>query len=342
MNLPTFPTSKTDPFFSIIILFWNNEQYIRKCLTSLLNQTWKDFEIIFIDNGSDQPLSFDINIEFPTLKIITLKLHENIGFAAGNNFGAEHASGKFLTMLNADAFPQQNWLEIVSSAIEKYPDCFFASKLVMADDPTKLDGTGDVYHFTGLVWRKNHNYIEKHVNLEECEVFSACGAAAIYPKIAFEEVNGYDTDFFSYVEDVDLGFRLRLIGYKCIFLPDAIVHHVGSGSTGIRSDFSVYYGQRNLVWTFFKNMPGILFWLLLPVHIFTNLLIIIFSFFRKQGKVTVKAKFDAIVNLPIYFRKRKNVQLSRNVSIISILQSMDWSLVSPMMKILRDNTSKYI
>jgi GT2 family glycosyltransferase len=334
MNLPTFPTSKTDPFFSIIILFWNNEQYIRKCLTSLLNQTWKDFEIIFIDNGSDQPLSFDINIDFPTLKIISLKLPENIGFAAGNNYGSEHANGKYLVLLNADAFPQQNWLERVRIAIEKFPDSFFASKLVMADDPTRLDGTGDVYHFTGLVWRKNHNRLADKVTLKEGEVFSACGAAAIYPKEAFDKVGGFDSDYFSYVEDVDLGFRLRLAGYKCIFLPDGIVHHVGSGSTGKRSDFSVYYGQRNLVWTFVKNMPGILLWLLLPIHIFTNLLMIIFSCFRNQEKVSVKSKIDAIVNLPIYLRKRKNVQQSKNVSIIRILCSMDWNLISPIKKIL--------
>jgi GT2 family glycosyltransferase len=332
MNLSILPTLTADPFFSIIILYWNNEQFIRKCLTSLLNQTWNDFEIIFIDNGSEQPLPFDINIEFPSLKITTHKLPENIGFAAGNNFGAEHASGKFLALLNADAFPQQNWLERVKSAIEKYPDSFFASKLVMADDPTRLDGTGDVYHFTGLVWRKNHNYIEKHVNLVECEVFSACGAAAIYPKIAFDEVNGFDTDFFSYVEDVDLGFRLRLIGYKCIFLPDAIVHHVGSGSTGKRSDFSVYYGQRNLVWTFLKNLPGCLFWVLLPIHIFTNFLMVIFSLFRKQGKVTVKAKFDAIANISNILDKRLLIQKNRKISEFEIMKLLKWNLFSPIIK----------
>ena len=336
------PNLTIDPFFSIIVLYWNNEQFIRKCLTSLLNQTWKDFEIIFVENGSDQPLPYDIKIEFPTLKITTLKLPENIGFAAGNNFGAEHASGKFLAMLNADAFPQPNWLEIVRKAIDYYPDSLFASKLLMANNSQKLDGVGDIYHATGLVWRKNHNRLAENVKLKECEVFSACGAAAVYPKEAFEKVGGFDSDYFSYVEDVDLGFRLRLAGYKCIFLPEAVVHHVGSGSTGKRSDFSVYYGQRNLVWTFFKNMPGILFWLLLPIHLITNFLMIILSFFRKQGKVTIKAKIDAFVKYPNYLRKRKNVQRSRNVSIIRISQSMDWNPVSPMMKILRDNNNKYI
>lgn len=329
----TLPTKNLSPFFSIIILYWNNGRYIRKCLTSLLNQTWKDFEIILVNNGSDQPVSLDLEIEFPTLNITFLQLPENIGFAAGNNFGSEHAKGKYLALLNADAFPYSNWLEKVRSAIEKYPDSIFASKLVMADDPTKLDGTGDVYHFTGLVWRKNHNHLAENVSLKECEVFSACGAAAVYPKDAFDRVGGFDPDYFSYVEDVDLGFRLRLAGYRCIFLPEAIVHHVGSGSTGKRSDFSVYYGQRNLVWTFFKNMPGILFWLLVPFHIITNVLMIIFSFFRKQGKVTVKAKIDALVKINTIIKKRRRIHISRKISTIKLLMSLDWNPISPSLKL---------
>jgi GT2 family glycosyltransferase len=330
----TLPTTNPSPFFSIIILYWNNERYLQECLTSLLNQTWKDFEIILVDNGSDQPVSFDLKIEFPTLKITFLPLPENIGFAAGNNFGSEHAKGKYLALLNADAFPYSNWLEKVRSAIEKFPDSFFASKLVMADDPTKLDGTGDVYHFTGLVWRKNHNHLAENVPLKECEVFSACGAAAVYPTDAFDRVGGFDPDFFSYVEDVDLGFRLRLAGYRCIFLPDSVVRHVGSGSTGKRSDFSVYYGQRNLVWTFFKNMPGILFWLLVPFHIITNILMIVFSFFRNQGKVTIKAKVDALNQLIKILRIRKFIQAERKITIKEVIRIIDWNPISPIIKLI--------
>jgi len=330
----TLTTTNPYPFFSIIILYWNNESYIRECLTSLLNQTWKDFEIILVDNGSDQLVSFDLKIEFPTLNITFLQLPENIGFAAGNNFGSEHANGKYLALLNADAFPCSNWLEKVRSAIEKYPDSFFASKLMMADDPTKLDGTGDVYHFTGLVWRKNHNRLAENVKLIECEVFSACGAAAVYPKEAFDKVGGFDVDYFSYVEDVDLGFRLRLVGYKCIFLPEAVVYHVGSGSTGKRSDFSIHYGQRNLVWTFFKDMPGILFWLLVPFHLITNVLMIVFSFFRKQGKVTIKAKVDALSQLIKILRIRKFIQVERKIKIKEVIRIIDWNPISPIIKLI--------
>jgi len=320
-----------EPLFSIIILFWNNEKFIHRCLNSLQNQTYDDFEVILINNGSQQLLP-NINA-FSFLNIKVHELKENIGFAAGNNYGAKFAKGKYLVTLNADAFPEPDWLENIRTAIDKYPNCSFASKLVMENDPNKLDGVGDVYHFTGQVWRKYHNYSESTLKLKEQEVFSPCAAAAIYMKEAFEKVGGFDPDFFAYVEDVDLGFRLRLAGYKCIFLPDAVVHHVGSGSTGRRSDFSVYYGQRNLVWSFFKNMPGLLFWILLPFHILMNVITIFLSFFRKQGKVTIKAKLDAFKELPQMIKKRNPVQRNRSVSIVQLIKVLDWNPFSPWRKL---------
>jgi len=329
----TTPENIPDPHFSIIILYWNNDQYIHTCLNSLDNQTFNDFELIILDNGSEKPFDKDLIREFSNRNIKFLQLPENIGFAAGNNLGVEHANGEYVITLNADAFPEPDWLVNIQIAIEKYPNCFFASKLLMANDPSRLDGVGDVYHFTGQVWRKYHNYTETSLQLSQKEVFSPCGAAAIYPKDAFEKVGGFDPDYFAYVEDVDLGFRLRLSGYQCIFLPEAVVHHVGSGSTGRRSDFSVYYGQRNLVLTFFKNMPGVLFWILLPFHILMNVITIFLSFFRKQEKVTIKAKLDAFKELPQMIKKRNPIQRNRSVSIVQLIKVMDWNPISPLKKI---------
>ncbi len=100
----------------------------------------------------------------------------------------------------------------------------------------------------------------------EREVFSACAAAALYRRDVFEALGGLDEDFFCYMEDVDLGFRLRLAGWGCTYVPTAVVHHVGSATSGRRSHFTTYHGHRNLVWVFFKNMPGALLWLYLPQH----------------------------------------------------------------------------
>jgi len=326
---------ENSPFFSIIILYWNSDPYIRKCLDSLANQSLNDFEIIIIDNGSSEPLDQEIIQDFKNLDIKFIKLPHNIGFSAGNNLGVDHSRGKYNITLNVDAFPERDWLENIDKAIKKYPDSFFASKLIMANDNNKLDGAGDVYHFTGLVWRKYHNYDVNKTKLKEKEVFSACAAAAIYPKNAFLEVGGFDPDFFSYVEDIDLGFRLRLVGYKCVFLPDAVVHHVGSASTGRRSDFSVYYGQRNLIWTYVKNMPGLLFWIFLPFHILMNILFICLSILRRQGKVTLRAKIDAMKRFSKILTKRNEIQKYRIFRMVNLIRFLDWNPFSPLNKLFQ-------
>jgi len=96
------------------------------------------------------------------------------------------------------------------------------------------------------------------------ETFSPCAAAALYRASALREAGPFDADYFCYSEDVDLGFRLRLLGYTCWYAPDSVAHHVGSAITGGRSDFTMYHGVRNGIWTYVKDMPGVLAWLCLP------------------------------------------------------------------------------
>ena len=164
-------------------------------------------------------------------------------------------------------------------------------------------------------------------------MFSACGAAAVYPRQAYAELGGFDEEYFAYLEDVDLGFRLQLAGVRCIYLPAAVVQHVGSGSTSRRSDFSVYYGNRNMVWTFFKNMPALLLLLLLPAHVLMNLGMVVLSGLRRQGRVTLRAKRDALAGLPRMLRKRPTVQAARKTSLLGLARVMDWNPVSPFTKL---------
>jgi len=298
MPIPPIDSSQGEsPFFSILILCWNSNAYLRKCLQSVSDQTLKDFEVILIDNGSPEPVPPDLVSHFTDLDIHFYSLEKNIGFAGGNNFAADLSRGQYLVLLNSDAFPQRDWLAEIYQAISRHPECTFASKLIMASDPSRLDGEGDNYHATGLVWRRSFRRPVSHSTAVEKEVFSACAAAAVYPRTAFTAAGGFDPDYFAYTEDVDLGFRLRLAGIPCVYLPSAVVYHVGSGSTRYRSDLSVYYGQRNLVWTFLKNMPGCLLAVLFPFHLLMNLALILVSCFRKQGMVTLRAKRDAFASL---------------------------------------------
>jgi len=322
------------PYFSVVILCWNSNQTIAACLEALDAQAMKDFEILLVDNGSSEPISSALLNKYSRLNIKLYTLEQNTGFAGGNNYAAARACGSYLLLLNADAFPKPDWLAIIRAAIEKYPGCFFASRLVMANHPERLDGAGDVYHVSGLAWRKSFNTLISKVNDREREVFSACAAASAYPLEAFKRVNGFDKDYFSYIEDVDLGFRLRLLGYKCIYLPSASVYHVGSASTARRSDLAVYYGQRNLVWTFFKDMPGMYVWLLAPLHILTNLLQVALAIFRRQGTITWKAKVDAVRGLSKMWQKRRQIQRTRTVPVQDLLLALDWNPVSPLSKLL--------
>ncbi len=191
-----------------------------------------------------------------------------------------------------------------------------------------LDGEGDAYHVSGLVWRMGHGAPVPAVAENEREVFSPCAAAALYRRSALLEAGGFDEDYFCYVEDVDLGFRLRLAGHRCLYVPLSVAHHVGSGTTGGRhSDFAIYHGHRNLVWTFVKDMPGLLFWLLLPLHVLLNLVSVIWFVLRGRGGVILRAKRDAVLGLPKMWRKRQQIQKMRLASIGDIWRVLDKRLL---------------
>lgn len=284
------------PKVTVVIVNWNSERLLKQCLVALMAQTVKPYEIILVDNASLDN-SCEIARRFPSLRLLALEY--NSGFARGNNLAVELASkdSNWIATLNADAFAEPHWLEALLAAAKSNPEFeVFSSKLLNAADPLALDGVGDAYHLSGRIWREGKGLPVSALADNECDIFSSCAAAALYRRSAFEKVGGFDEDFFCYVEDVDLGFRLRLAGYRCLYVPQSVAHHVGSGTTGGQhSDFSVYHGHRNLVWAFVKNMPGVLFWLLLPLHLALNVVSIVWFALRGQGAVILRAKRDAML-----------------------------------------------
>lgn len=320
------------PFFSVLIVNWNSSHFLGECLSALLKQTYRDFEVRLLDNGSTQPLPSDLESEFGTLSLTFIRSEENLGFAGGNNLAAKQAKGEYLVLLNADAFPEPDWLEKIHQACLDHPGYFFASRLVKAADPQTLDGEWNVYHASGLAWRRNHAKPVSQACPHQRLVFSACAAAGVYPRAAFEAIGGFDEDFFAYMEDLDLDFRLQLSGHSCIYLPDAVVRHVGAGSTYSRSGFMLRHGHRNMVWTFVKNMPGAFFWLLLPCHILANLIYLLLSFLLKNGAELRKGKWEALQGLPKMWAKRRLIQSERKVSAWSIAKQLDWNPFSPLTK----------
>ncbi|HZK17563.1 MAG TPA: glycosyltransferase family 2 protein [Anaerolineaceae bacterium] len=329
----------TKPFFSVVILFWKSAQYLPRSLQALEEQTLKDFEVILLDNGSEEPPDPLVLAQHSNLNLHLLRSDTNLGFAAGNNYAVRCAKGDYLVLLNGDAFPVPNWLETISNSILTHPNHFFASRLIQADNPALLDGEWNVVHASGLAFRHNHNRPVSASERHPVEVMSACAAAGVYPREGFEEVAGFDEDFFAYMEDVDLDMRLQLVDYRCLYLPDAVVYHVGSGSTGKRSEFSTFYGQRNLIWTFVKNMPGLLFWLLLPAHLLANLIYIIAAFFMPTRKAIWRAKRSAVAGLSKMWRKRRLIQSKRTTSIWRFALLLNWNPFSPMIKLFNRKPS---
>jgi len=321
------------PFFSILILLWQSEQYLQRCLQSLLEQTFTDFEVILLNNGGSQPPDPEVLANFRDLTLKQIYSENNLGFAGGNNLAARSAAGEYLVLLNSDAFPEPNWLEILHQAAQTHPGHCFASRLLQADNSAFLDGEWNVYHASGLTWRKNHNRSAAKSTTSPRLVMSACAAASAYPRTAFEQAGGFDEDFFAYMEDLDLDMRLQLAGHPFLYLPEATVGHVGSGSTGYRSDFATYYGQRNLIWAFVKNMPGFLFYLLLPVHIFFNLLYLFTGIFLPSGKTLFRGKRDALLGLSVMLKKRRAIQAQRKITPLQFAKLLDWNPFSPLVKI---------
>lgn len=319
----------------MIVVNWNSGTTLKKCLACLFSQTLLPGKIIVVDNASTDGSLGEITDYLHRIRLI--RLNDNIGFAEANNIGVREAEGfKWIALINPDAFADPDWLKELLEAADQYPGySFFGCRMLSAEQNGLLDGTADIYHVSGKYWRRGHGERASDRFNEIEEIFSPCAAAALYKREAFVHCGGFDGAFFCYSEDIDLGFRLRLLGYRCLYVPAAVVQHVGSAVTGRSSDFTVYYGHRNIVWTFIKNMPWPLFWLYLPQHIMLNVVSIFWFIIKRQGKVVLRAKKDALMGIPRILNERRKIQKIRRVGAWEIRQMMSKGLFQPYIQAIR-------
>jgi GT2 family glycosyltransferase len=322
---PTIATRLKPGMVTIVIVNFNGGDMICQCLAALARQSFQDFVTVVVDNNSSDGSVVAIRERHPQVEI--LALDANAGFAGGVNYALRaHVQGPLVALLNPDAFPAPDWLESLVAAASRHPEfAAFGSRMFRDAAQLHLDGVGDAYHVSGLPWRQGHGCANGIWYDSEREIFAPCAAAALYRRSALEAVGLLDEEFFLYVEDVDLGFRLRLAGYRALYVPEACIQHVGSAFVGRNSDFQVYHGHRNLVWVFVKNMPGALFWLFLPLHVALNLVTLLWFSLRGKGKVIFRAKRDALLGIPHYWRKRKSVHAHRKASVWAILRQLSWN-----------------
>ena len=316
------------PSVGVIVVNWNSFVELQQCLAALAAVSGEIRRTIVIDNCSR---SAPDELPYPRPEnTVYVRLESNTGFARGNNLALPYLDDcDWIALVNPDAYVDSGWFAALSKAIANYPDCaMFASCLIMANQPTLLDGMGDNFHMSGMAWRLGHGMPRTRSTVHDREVFAPCAAAALYRRDALVALGGFDEDFFCYFEDIDLAFRFRLAGFKCMLIANATAHHVGSATTGgQKSDFAVYHGHRNMVWCFVKNMPGVLFFLLLPLHLVVNVATIIRFVLRGQATTILRAKWDAVKGIPHMLKKRKFIQASRRATTIEIWRALDKSLL---------------
>jgi GT2 family glycosyltransferase len=273
----------------VLIVAFNSGPHLQVALDALARQSFTDFEIIVWDNASTDGAVEALRVG-PGVRVV--RGPDNLGFAAANNRAAAMSQAPFIVTLNPDAFADSDWLETLVAAARRTGAQSLASLQLNADDPKILDGAGDMMSVIGVAWRGG--YLQPRALQPDgpVEVFAACAAAALYRRDAFEAAGGFDERFFCYHEDVDLGFRLRLNGGRCVLEPRAVVRHVGSASSNAISGFAEYHGMRNRLWTFARDMPLALMPIALPCHI----LLVVFLLIRAQSHEMRQARLRGLAD----------------------------------------------
>jgi N-acetylglucosaminyl-diphospho-decaprenol L-rhamnosyltransferase len=310
------------PIISVIVLNYNGHEWLPGCLDAVFGQVCRQpFEVLLVDNGSRDGSATLASECHPSLRVILNG--ENLGFAAGNNRGAGTARGDWLVFLNNDTRAEPEWLERLHAATIAHPDFeLFTSRIVFFHDPSIVDSAGDGYLRAGGAFKRGHG-AEATAFTAPREVFGACGGAFMIRRRTFEMLGGFDPRFFMSHEDVDLSYRARLQGFRCWYVADAIVRHVGSGSLGVSSPSAVFYGQRNLEWAWVKNTPRELLLSSAVSHLVYSMAGLLHYARAGRARAALKGKWAALRELRPVLRDRARIQASRTASVADLERLME-------------------
>jgi len=255
----------SQPLISVAIPNWNGAAYLERCLQSLEHQDYASREILVIDNGSTDASIETVERVAP--QAIVIRQARNDGFAAAVNAGIRAARGEWVAVLNNDTEAAPSWLVECASGIDRHPAAaFFACRILDMKGGNRIYSAGDCFLRSGIGYRRGQDLPDCGEYRTECEIFSACGCAALYRKSVLQEVQGFDGRFFAYLEDVDLGLRLRAAGYHGFYLPSALIYHHGSATSGGEfSALSVRLRTRNALLLLLKSVPASILWRCAPM-----------------------------------------------------------------------------
>ncbi len=312
------------PWVRVVIVNYNGGDLLQACVDSLAAQTFLAFEAVVVDNASTNPPV--TGLKLPDGRFHIQHAGANIGFAAASNLGARGNTAPWIATLNPDTAPRPDWLAELRTASQRYPWArVFGSTQLDANNPAIIDGFGDVLAAFGSAWRSGGGRPITELPSEDCRIFSPCAAAALYATTVFEAAGGFDESFFCYLEDVDLGFRLRLRGEQCVQVRRAEVLHVGSAIAGRNSDFSVFHSYRNRIWLSTKDVP----WPLLPPVLLLQAAAMAVSIARPRTgprrRAALRGVWAGLKGLRGAMLRRRNVQRQRAVSSLDVMRMMVWN-----------------
>lgn len=238
---------------TVVIPNYNGKEFLKECFDSLKAQN-VDLKVVVVDNGSSDGSAGFIKNNYPEFNLIIN--NENKGFAAAVNQGINSTDTEYVFLMNNDVVLLKNCLLNLKECIEKDLNIFAASsKMIQYNDKGKIDDAGDEYTLLGWTNKVGNGKSTELYN-EEREIFSACAGASLYRRNVFDEIGCFDEYFFAYMEDVDMSYRARIHGYKCMYCPDAQVYHIGSATTGSKyNSFKIRLAARNNIYVPYKNMP---------------------------------------------------------------------------------------
>ena len=305
--------SKVD--VSVIIPNFNGEELLKDCLTSLKNQSFKEFEIILVDNNStDNSLEY-IENNFPKVRII--KLNKNFGFAKSINQGVKASKAKYVVFLNNDTEVEKNWLKNLVECVDNHPEVISVnSKLLNFYNRKIIDGMGILINEVGQARSIGWQQEDSGQYEEEQYIFGATGGASLFIREDFINLGMFDENYFMYSEEVDFAFRAQFLGYKSIYYPKAVVFHKHKATAKKRPRHIEYWQFRNMTQTIIKDFPTPLLikdfrWLkIILVHLNT----IFYQFKNGFWWAPVLSDLWVLSHLPKLLSQREKIQSTRQVS----------------------------
>lgn len=299
---------------SVIIPNWNGESLLPTCLDALRAQTYRDFDVVVVDDASSDGSPRLVQDKYPEVRLTSLS--RNLFFAGACNAGIRLTETDLVALLNNDTEAEPSWLAELVNTLDANPQAGMAtSKLLLFDRRDTIQSAGDFYRPSGVpgnrgVWQRDGSRFD-----EPCEVFGACGGASLYRRAMLDEIGLFDEDFRGYCEDVDLSFRAQLAGYRCIFAPGARVYHRLSATGG--GPLASFLCGRNFINVVVKDMPGSLlrrYWHRILGAQAGYALHSLRHSREPAARARLKGQASAVLQLPKMLRKRRAIQSSRQVS----------------------------